>query len=615
MTKARRAFIALTVLVTVGAASSIPRAAAQTPSGAAAPSTAESPPDWIARSNADSQLLMQPLASFVPEMAGMFGVEGMDDRIMDLKPKLTERSTAAIEAARAKLERRLLEEKDPRVRQDLEILINRATMFIDDGKLQDKLVVPYFNMSQMVFQGTRTLLDDQITPERRAVVVTRLRRYAGLETGYEPITKLAMDRSRERFKVKGLLGPAREEVERDLENQTRFVGGIEKLCQKYEIKGYEEPHAKLKTDLAAYEKFVREEILPLSRTDFRQPAEMYAMSLRSAGVDMPVEELQSRAKAAFQEIIGEMQAIAPLVAREKSFKVTDYREVIRELKKDQIVGEAILPHYQARIKDMEELIRKHRIVTLPEREMRIRLASEAESAAIPAPNMRPPRMIGNTGEMGEFVLPLRIPGKDGEEIAFDDFTTAAASWTLTAHEGRPGHELQFASMVEGGVSLARALFSLNSTNVEGWALYAEAEMKPYEPLDGQLMALQHRLLRAARAFLDPGLQLGTITQEEAMRVLRNDVCLSEAMATQEVQRYSFLSPGQAPSYFCGYSRLQEIRTQAELALGADFDRMKFHDFLLAQGTLSPTLLRKAVQDEFIPGQRAAVTQRPGGGNK
>jgi uncharacterized protein (DUF885 family) len=607
MVTVRRAVFALSLLLLAS------RAFAQTGAAPPAPSTAESPPDWIARSNADAQILMQSVASFIPEMAGMFGVEGMDDRIMDLRPKVSERSMASLEAARAKLERRLLEEKDPRVRQDLEILVHRANLFMEENRLQEKLFVPYFNMSQMVFQGTRTLLDDQIAPERRAVVTTRLRRYAGLEAGYEPITKLAMDRTRERLKVKGLLGPAREEVERDLENQARFVGGIEKLMQKYEIKGYEEPYAKLKTDLAAYENFIRNEILPRSRTDFRQPPEMYAMSLRSSGVDMPVQELVSRAQAAFQEIVGEMQALAPLVARDKGFKVTDYRDVIRELKKDQIVGEAILPHYEARIKDMEELIRKHRIVTLPDRAMRIRLASEAESAAIPAPNMRPPRMIGNTGEMGEFVLPLRIPGKGGEEIAFDDFTTAAASWTLTAHEGRPGHELQFASMVEGGVSQARALFSLNSVNVEGWALYAEAEMKPYEPLDGQLMALQHRLLRAARAFLDPGLQLGTLTQEEAMRVLREDVCLSEAMATQEVQRYSFLAPGQAPSYFCGYSRLQEIRTQAELALGKDFDRMKFHDFLLAQGTMSPTLLRKAVQEEFIPGQRAAVTQRPGGG--
>ena len=91
----------------------------------------------------------------------------------------------------------------------------------------------------------------------------------------------------------------------------------------------------------------------------------------------------------------------------------------------------------------------------------------------------------------------------GAMQGFDDFTFDAASWTLTAHEARPGHELQFASLVEKGVSLARAVFAFNSVNVEGWALYAEAEMKPYLPLDGQLIGLQHRLMRAARAFLDP----------------------------------------------------------------------------------------------------------------
>ena len=125
--------------------------------------------------------------------------------------------------------------------------------------------------------------------------------------------------------------------------------------------------------------------------------------------------------------------------------------------------------------------------------------------------MRPPRLIGNKGEMGEFVLPLRVPtagAASGAMQGFDDFTFDAASWTLTAHELRPGHELQFAALVEKGVSLARAVFAFNSVNVEGWALYAEAEMKPYMPLDGQLIALQHRLMRAARAFLDPELQLG-----------------------------------------------------------------------------------------------------------
>jgi uncharacterized protein (DUF885 family) len=233
--------------------------------------------------------------------------------------------------------------------------------------------------------------------------------------------------------------------------------------------------------------------------------------------------------------------------------------------------------------------------------MQIELASEAESAALPAPHMKPPRMIGNTGEKGTFVLPLRIPAADGKEsVGFDDFTFEAASWTLTAHEGRPGHELQFASMVEAGVSIPRALFAFNSVNVEGWALYCEAEMKPYLPLDGQLIACQHRMMRAARAFLDPGLQMGAFTREEATRVLTQEVCVSEAMALQEVERYTFRMPGQATSYFCGYQRIMELRAEMERVLGEKFNRRELHDFMLAQGLLPAGLLRKAVLEEFVP---------------
>src|SRR5207249_1872217 len=138
-------------------------------------------------------------------------------------------------------------------------------------------------------------------------------------------------------------------------------------------------------------------VLPRARDDFRQPAELYAHGLEIYGVDLPVGELTSRAKVTFREIQNEMQTLAPLVAREQGFAVTDYRDVIRELKKKQIVGEGILPHYEARNRDLEEIIRRERIVTLPERPIQIQLASEAESATIPAPHMKPPRLIGNTG--------------------------------------------------------------------------------------------------------------------------------------------------------------------------------------------------------------------------
>ena len=293
-----------------------------------------------------------------------------------------------------------------------------------------------------------------------------------------------------------------------------------------------------------------------------------------------------------------MNVIAARVAKQRMWAFTDYRQVIKELKKDQIFGDAILPHYFARLKQIEEIVRRENLVTLPTRQARIRLASAAESAASPAPNMRPPRLVGNTGEMGEFVLPLVVPTADGKGLAMDDFTYSAISWTLTAHELRPGHEMQFAKMVENGVSTARAVYAFNSANVEGWGLYTEAIMLPFLPDEGQLCSLTMRLMRAARAFIDPELQSGKLTYAEAKRILMEDCVLSEGMTKQELDRYTFRSPGQATSYFYGFTRLMEIRREVEQKLGPKFNQKRFHDFILEQGLLPPGLLRKAVLAEF-----------------
>ena len=187
--------------------------------------------------------------------------------------------------------------------------------------------------------------------------------------------------------------------------------------------------------------------------------------------------------------------------------------------------------------------------------------------------------MNNTGQQGAFVLPLAAPTTTGSTAQTNDFTFAAMSWTLTAHEARPGHELQFASMVEHGVSLARALYAFNSANVEGWGLYAEHIMKPFEPLDGQLFTLQSRMLRAARAFIDPELESGVLTPAQGKRVLTDDVVLSEAFAGTEIERYTFQAPGQATSYFYGYLKLLELRKEVEAKIGTRFDQRavpRFH---------------------------------------
>jgi uncharacterized protein (DUF885 family) len=401
--------------------------------------------------------------------------------------------------------------------------------------------------------------------------------------------------------------PARTEIETELARNNNYIEGIATLLQKYKLTGWDEPYGKLKTQLTDYDAWTRANVLPKARADFRLPPEEYALRLEDYGIDIPPGEVAAMAHQAFSDIQAEMQPIAAQIAKNRNLLSSDYRDVMRELKKQQLVGESILPFYQERLKQIEKIIVDKQIVSLPDRPARIRIATAAETAEQPAPHMSAPPFVHNTGQKGEFVLPLNIPAGPGQTASeqYDDFTFDAAAWTLTAHEARPGHELQFDSMLEKGVSIARARYAFNSTNVEGWGLYSEYLVKPYMPLEGQLVSLDYRLLRAARAFLDPELQAGKIKPEDAKRVLEQDVVQSPAFAEEEVERYTYRAPGQANSYYYGYTKLIALRKDTEAALGAKFNQQKFHDFILAQGLLPPDLMRKAVMEEFVGKQGAA----------
>jgi uncharacterized protein (DUF885 family) len=321
-------------------------------------------------------------------------------------------------------------------------------------------------------------------------------------------------------------------------------------------------------------------------------------------VKVDPRELIDRASASFIETRTEMQSLTRAVAAQRGWKTNDYRDVIRQLKKERIADDKLMPLYKERLARLEDIVRREHIVTLPERAAVIRLATEAESAAQPAPHIDPPRLVGNKGEPAEFVLPTKNPNaRPGTEM--DDFNYDAIAWTLTAHEARPGHELQFAKMLERGVSTARVVFAFNSANVEGWALYAEAQMKQFRPVEGQVGVLQFRMMREARALLDPMLNLGMIKPDEALRFLMEEVLLSEPMAKQEVDRYTFNAPGQATAYFYGYSKLNALRAKTEIALPNRFNQQPYHDFIIGQGLLPFDLIEKAVMQEFVPSQRQA----------
>ena len=180
------------------------------------------------------------------------------------------------------------------------------------------------------------------------------------------------------------------------------------------------------------------------------------------GVDIAPEKLATLAHASFTEIQGEMKAVAQQIAKERKLPSSDYRDIIRDLKKKQLVGDAILPFYEDRLKQIEKIIVDQQIV-------------KPAVAAGNDPHCHCGRDGAATGTAhGSSTVPAQY--RSARRICFaaeysrrarqnrreyDDFTFDAAAWTLTAHEARPGHELQFDSMLEHGVSLARVRYAFN----------------------------------------------------------------------------------------------------------------------------------------------------------
>jgi hypothetical protein len=555
--------------------------------------------NWVQTSNAQAQPVLDVLAKYNPEAAGRYGLDHYDEAILDLLPQVYERSRDDTRRVLGRLESRLADERHPKVKQDMQILIQVLTDSLARGERRRRLLLPYFNMGEITFEGLRALLDANVAKSRHPAAVVRLKKYAGLAPNTKPIVESAQARIAERFDVAGIVGPYRVQLRKDIAKSESYLKGIADLMRDHGMQGWEEAHKALAEQIASYNRWLESELLPRGRDDHRLPAELYADGLKSFGVQMSPPELIERAQFGYMETRNEMAALAKRIAADRKWDKDGYLDVVAALKREQLDVDDILPRYRQRIREIEDIVRREKIVSLPARDARIRFASAAESARIPAPSMQPPRLIGNTGEYGEFLIPLRNPSAESD-AKMDDFLHESITWSLTAHEARPGHEMQFSAIIENGVSVPRAVFAWNSANVEGWGLYAEAIVMEHLPLEGQFFALYMRLLRAARAFLDPLVNQGQMTPQQAKAFLMRELLLSEPMAAQEIDRYTFWMPGQAPSYYYGLMKLQSLRAEVELRLAGEFEQLEFHDFILAQGLLPLDLLKQAVLEEFVP---------------
>ena len=168
---------------------------------------------------------------------------------------------------------------------------------------------------------------------------------------------------------------------------------------------------------------------------------------------------------------------------------------------------------------------------------------------------------------------------------------------LTAHEAVPGHHLQMSLNNELPKTIPRFRRNLYlSAFGEGWGLYSEylvEEMGIYTTLYEKFGQLTYEMWRACRLVVDTGVHAKGWTRQQVLDYMASNTALSLHEVRTETDRY-ISWPGQALSYKMGEIKIREMRKKAESELGNKFDIREFHEVILAEGTVTLSILEARV---------------------
>jgi len=164
------------------------------------------------------------------------------------------------------------------------------------------------------------------------------------------------------------------------------------------------------------------------------------------------------------------------------------------------------------------------------------------------------------------------------------------------HEAYPGHHLQL--QIAGMNPDPVRKWHFNTMMIEGWALYCEQMMYEKglygkEDASQWLGVLGGIRFRAARIVADVSLHTGRMTYNECVKwmeeAVQSKTDSDKKYIETEVRRYT-LSPAYQMAYLMGKLEIMKLRDAMMARDGENFSLRKFHDVLLAEGSIPPTLM-------------------------
>jgi uncharacterized protein (DUF885 family) len=365
--------------------------------------------------------------------------------------------------------------------------------------------------------------------------------------------------------------------------------------------------------LKEYQEFLEKDLRPRATGDWRLGKEKFAKKLDmelDAGPGLGADEVLTIATAEADRVRGEMYVIAKqLWARlfprkalppdDPEGRRTCVRQVMAQLGKEHGDVDSMVDDAKDVAKEIKSFIRSRKILRLPDPD-RCEIIEMPEfqrgnytAYLNPAPPLDP---------KARSFYAVSPPPKDWDDRRVRTYLeeyNSAMMRILTIHEAYPGHYVQLEYSNRNPSLIRRVLYS--GTFAEGWAVYTEQMMLDQGFGNGDLSLRLHQLkfyLRAVtNAILDHQMHCSNMSDEEALKLLVEGAFQTEGEALGKIVRAK-QSSCQLSTYFVGRMAFYRLRQQVEREQGDAFDLARYHESVLAHGTLPVKFLPELVRERL-----------------
>jgi uncharacterized protein (DUF885 family) len=308
------------------------------------------------------------------------------------------------------------------------------------------------------------------------------------------------------------------------------------------------------------------------------------------GVDLTPGELQRRARARIASTRAAMLAIArPMYAQPSTADTDDARlnEIVRpvldKIAEQHATPDTLLDQARADVAENEAFLRRTGLIALPDPDtIRVRRTPPIQGGTAVA-SMQTSGPFDPPTEPSYFnVDPIPVGWSPTRIESYFRENDDAGMRMLAIHEAVPGHYVQLRANNLNS-SLVRRIFG-NGSFIEGWACFTEGLMieQGFRPDDAalKLTQLKWRLREATNALLDAEYHAGSLTHDQAIRLMVDGAFQESSEAESKWHRLQ-LTHVQLATYFAGLDAIERARATSGL------DAKTFAARLIAMGAVEP----------------------------